>query len=201
MSKTIQCPACLNAHATSATGQHIGSHDIWLVDCEACGQFRITDEARDDFLSSNDPRATPLKRAALSHAIRMQQNQKPPVLIQSKWLKRFLKEVVRLPTPAEQAANIIALIGDDVREGLIKRQKPLVPWPIGVFGAQGVIFCPSCDRLAVLWRFLGARLLWIRPQQAGGGRRKDWRARRRRTFGSCFSPARDNGPWRSQTRA
>jgi len=111
---SMKCPACLGVHSTSATGAQDGSTDNWFVDCEACGRFRVTDEAKDDFLDPNDTRATPIKRAALSHAIRSQQNQTPPVLVMSQWLERFLKDA-RLPTPAEQAANILKFIGDTVR--------------------------------------------------------------------------------------
>jgi nucleoside 2-deoxyribosyltransferase len=168
MSKTIQCPVCLGKHSASATGVHVDTHDIWSIDCEACGRFRITSEARDDFLSPNDTRATPLKRAALSHAIRGQQNQKPPVLLMSAWVERFFEESARLPTPAEQAANLVRFVGDMVQE----TGEQMEQLPLGLYAIVGA--SNPLQAKKIVQGLIDSKLLTAKPRPdanapTGGG--------------------------------
>ena len=58
---------------------------------------------------------TPVQRSALSHALRVASSGSEPFVITANWIKEFLRNP-RLPSPATQAANLIARIGDCLTE-------------------------------------------------------------------------------------
>jgi hypothetical protein len=61
------------------------------------------------------PSFAPMKRAALSHALRRASDQSAEILVTMDWLDSFSK-TARLPRPATQAANLIGVIGDHMAE-------------------------------------------------------------------------------------
>lgn len=106
------CPICLGIHGLNATNVYLHEKDSYLVDCEACGRFVVTSEARDLVLAAAAGLTT-LQRVALSHAIAPQKKQKPPVFITSSWLESFLVNA-KLPPPSVQAEKLIEIVGDAV---------------------------------------------------------------------------------------
>lgn len=93
--------------------------------CDACGNFIVSEEAWDDELSPLSAAAgswTPVKRAALSHAIRqridlpMHPRHVEFPFLTSERLRNFRSESARLPTAVQQARAIIRFVGNHERE-------------------------------------------------------------------------------------
>jgi hypothetical protein len=64
---------------------------------------------------------TPVKRAVLSHRIRLDQNEQKPPRIDSYLMERVLEGGATLPAPTQQATNLLRFIGDRV----LKTGEPL----------------------------------------------------------------------------
>ncbi len=98
------CPICENENATIAA-QTIAS----IIECPACGQFRLTREAIDDLPAFF--RNKPERRAILRHKIcRSQVNNRLPL-----WTYEICEDVVRhqsLPSVFEQADNLLEWLGN-----------------------------------------------------------------------------------------
>ncbi len=108
MSEFVNCPVCnrddCKTYAIDQDG--IG------FDCEACGKFTINGSTyASHFEGSRD--FTLVQRAALSHYLRKAADEEVTQDIASEWLSKFLSDA-QLPTPPEQAAALIRLIGDYV---------------------------------------------------------------------------------------
>ncbi len=83
--------------------------------CDGCGGFEIDGTAFAIWFAPDRRRMTTMQRSALSHAIRSASGGTSPVIIATDWMEAFQRDA-RLPTPATQAANLIARIGDHVAE-------------------------------------------------------------------------------------
>lgn len=82
-----------------------------------CGRFRISREAIVDRMLEDGRASRKTVRAILSHRVREAADAgQPPPLLTEKWLEDFIAGKPRLPNVAEQAANIIRLIGDYASE-------------------------------------------------------------------------------------
>ena len=129
--KPIFCPVCEGTFGTCSHNFRRG--DTVIVECSGCGHF--TTEYSAARILTRDPHLKPIQRAALSHSLRRHASSSTkPFHITFKWLKDFLSNA-RLPTPATQTANLIALIGDSVvehGEGLVLDIKTHVP-VVGTF--------------------------------------------------------------------
>lgn len=111
------CPLCLSIDGFECRDG--GSWDVNNIrhECEVCGVFGTTWEARDDFLGSQHARTTKVVRAALSHWARLRQPQRNSdniPLVTSELVSATINGDIQLPNPAEQAINIIRFIGDEV---------------------------------------------------------------------------------------
>lgn len=107
MKVTIEaCPVCKNPAESQVTG------DRTLFKCGRCGRFGLSDTALDIL---PDRLTTPRSRALVSHFLRrMQHAEKWPV---ATW--EVLQNVLKtgsLPTPREQADNVIRLLGDKLQD-------------------------------------------------------------------------------------
>jgi nucleoside 2-deoxyribosyltransferase len=105
------CPVCRGMNEGSCR-ELPSDFDGGSFDCDMCGSFKVTRTALAQL--TNFEALSPIQRAALAHLIRSNQDlgsERP--FIDSDWLKRFL-ESARLPTPGEQADNIIRFIGDQI---------------------------------------------------------------------------------------
>ncbi|HPL66168.1 MAG TPA: hypothetical protein PLG94_06535 [Smithellaceae bacterium] len=102
-----KCPIC--SLIVEETGRG-GSADFHDYKCPVCGPFTITRTALHNLRSKT---LTEKKSAVLSHAIRRMQKQDSWPEINSKILD-VIMENNYLPSPAEQADNLILWIGDNV---------------------------------------------------------------------------------------
>lgn len=115
--KKVECPVCLSLDGFDCKSAPFGKKDASLFDCSVCGGFAISRTALHDDLDSRLPNFTRVKRAALSHKIRLDnEREKKPRMWLSDQLSEFLEEGPSLPTPASQATNIIRWIGTQVQE-------------------------------------------------------------------------------------
>lgn len=122
------CPVC----NTDAQMMAIPAYGAQRVRCPVCGEFGITDDAITDKIGPDwNEKWTPVRRAALAHALRLRLN--IPIhqgsglpLLDRALLQMFEKEGLALPTPIEQARNIVRFIGDHQRAtgGLLESLPP-----------------------------------------------------------------------------
>ena len=105
------CPVCQGAFGRCREFATQG--DTYGFQCDGCGQFEISRSAVASWFSPDHSRLTPLQRSALSHALRSATGRSVPLLITNEWIETFQRNA-RLPTPATQAANLNARIGDSV---------------------------------------------------------------------------------------
>lgn len=101
------CPICSSIVKETSRG---GSADFHDYKCPVCGPFTITRTALHNLRSE---KLTEKKSALLSHAIRRMQKQNSWPEINSKILD-VIMESNYLPSPAEQADNLILWIGDNI---------------------------------------------------------------------------------------
>lgn len=85
-------------------------------ECEVCGRYDASDSVLEDKLDTQHDQLTAVQRAVLSHRIRESNDIRcvTPLLTTSE-----INDVIkngRLPTPAQQAINIVRFIGDRVAE-------------------------------------------------------------------------------------
>jgi hypothetical protein len=120
MADPLKCPVCLNMYSREPANIGPGV-DGWgyRVNCPICGRFDVTRETWDDYL---DPDSTmgrkllPLARARLSHRLRTTTSLGPARLprLELDALQSIFDEGIPGPTPAQQAQNIVRLLGDYV---------------------------------------------------------------------------------------
>lgn len=112
MSQATKCLICRNEHGGACTSMPHGDGD-WFT-CEICGQFIVT-RSLQAVLSHKDDTTFPRpKRAALSHLLRRSWDEhQKPFFMTTTWFDDYLP-AARLPTPSEQAINIIRWIGDQI---------------------------------------------------------------------------------------
>ncbi len=109
------CAVCLSRDGFASTKAQYGSYDAYIVECEVCGCFVVSRTAIWDLLSPENPRMTPMRRAVLSHHVRsLADNGHDKEMWTTDRLDSFFEGDPRLPSPAQQATNIIRLIGDEV---------------------------------------------------------------------------------------
>jgi hypothetical protein len=117
VSAPLNCPICFNAHETKSLVDPY--REGYVVDCEACGRFNLSKEAWEDFLDPNcreGKKLSPVYRSRLSH--RIQESQKSsqgnrPTVVSSD-LEAFIRDGCPGPTPAQQAANLLRIVGDEI---------------------------------------------------------------------------------------
>jgi hypothetical protein len=109
------CAVCLSRDGFSCRKAQYGSYDAYLFDCEVCGRFIVSRTAIWDTLAPDKPQMTPIKRALLTHHIRLLADAgADSEMWTTDRLERLLANDPRLPSPAQQATSIIRLVGDAV---------------------------------------------------------------------------------------
>ncbi|QUT06001.1 hypothetical protein KFK14_00360 [Sphingobium phenoxybenzoativorans] len=117
MTETIACPVCLSADGYGCTVEPFGSRDARLFDCDVCGAFAVSRTALDDYLELRMPGMTRIKRAAISHKIRVNNDRLPePWMLTTYELESLISDGLPLPTPNQQALNAMRYIGDRVTD-------------------------------------------------------------------------------------
>lgn len=114
MAQSVKCPVCLSPYDAKCTASPHAGDQAWFH-CEICGDYILTGAMAAILANRTAQEFPPIKRAALSHVLRRSWDQhQAPFMIQSYWFEDNVADF-QLPTPAEQALNIIRLIGDGVR--------------------------------------------------------------------------------------
>jgi nucleoside 2-deoxyribosyltransferase len=128
--KVVLCPACRGINDGNCR-ELPSDFDGGAFDCDMCGSFKVSGTALTQLTTFEA--LSSMQRAALSHLIRSSKDlgSEPP-FIDSDWLKRFL-ESARLPTPGEQATNIIRFIGDQVA----RTGRPIETLPAHLWSSVG----------------------------------------------------------------
>ena len=119
--------------------------------CAVCGEYKLSGSAYAGVLSPQNHQLTPIQRAILSHRVREANDagRDPPAI--STYDVDNVIESGRLPTPAQQAVNIIRFIG-----GLISDSgRPVRELPAS-FGAS--IGSPILPRSGMAGGFLLSRM-------------------------------------------
>ncbi|MBJ6728024.1 hypothetical protein [Geomesophilobacter sediminis] len=101
------CPICGSVAIDSGSR---GRADIYDYDCPRCGQFSITRTATKNLKSRINDKTS----AIFSHAVRKMQKENYFPELDSKTVEAIL-ENNRLPSPIEQANNLILWIGDTIQ--------------------------------------------------------------------------------------
>lgn len=113
------CPICLSRDKFPCEKWNGTAVDGYRFDCAVCGSFVFS---RSALASSYDAFSTPL-RAVLSRRIRLQTDTLRPrdsvPVVSTYDIESIIDEKPALPTPAQQAANIIRYIGDYVAENVV----------------------------------------------------------------------------------
>jgi nucleoside 2-deoxyribosyltransferase len=117
MAQPNVCPICLNWDESKSNFSR--NRDGYLVQCETCGNFNISELAWEDFLDPNVPagkKLTRVQRSRLSHRVQAAQRASS-----SKWpemnadyVEKFIQSGCPGPTPAEQAVNLLSYIGGEI---------------------------------------------------------------------------------------
>lgn len=116
MTQELQsCLVCQGRDGGSCVGGYAGS-DRYHFECENCGDFDLVGTAK-TILEGWELSPSNIRRAALAYKIQQAfrlGSQTP--LLNSDDVRRAMREPFLLPTPKEQAQNIIRLIGSHVQE-------------------------------------------------------------------------------------
>jgi hypothetical protein len=116
MSAPIECPVCKNAHGGIATSDHFLLVDRIILKCDLCGSYEVETALIEDGLKAKGKVLTATQRAALTHVIRKQNDGgKRDFKLTISWLEENV-ESLKLPSAAQQAANAIRFIGDQITE-------------------------------------------------------------------------------------
>lgn len=115
MSDNLNCPVCQNRFGGTCVEHQLNARDGLGYSCTVCGLFSISRSALASYFPAAKEPLEDLQSTALSHALRATARENANPFITTDWMERFLADA-RLPSPAEQAANIIRFVGDYVRD-------------------------------------------------------------------------------------
>jgi len=112
--KKEECPVCegRTGGVCLSSYSQIGQ-DGAAFNCSACGYFEVSKTALAGRLAVGNETLNKIQRAALSHAIRRNQETGKVFLITNDWLPSFM-ETAWLPSPVQQATNLIRAVGNHV---------------------------------------------------------------------------------------
>lgn len=111
----VQCPVCLSADGYGCKRQPHSTRDASLFSCDVCGTFAVTRSALDDNNGLRIEKFNKAKRAALSHRLRVSQStERDPVILYTYDFEQSALDQLRLPSPLQQSANVIKIVGDFV---------------------------------------------------------------------------------------
>lgn len=115
--ENTSCPICLSGDGYGCTVEPFGTKDASLFRCAVCGEFAVSRSALDDYQQLRMPGMTRVKRAAISHQIRIGgARTSGPWMLTTYELESLIREGLPLPAPSQQAVNAIRYIGDRVTE-------------------------------------------------------------------------------------
>lgn len=108
-----KCSVCEGKWGGNCIEQSVPRGNI-RFECDVCGSYDVDSIVLEDNLLVGSRKFNDVARAALCHFIRSNQtSQASNPFITSDWLFRFLSNA-KLPTPGQQAINMVRFIGDAV---------------------------------------------------------------------------------------
>ena len=113
MNEFTSCPVCKGSFGYCRT--FATPRDTYGFECDGCGRFEISRTAFVSWFEPDRRRLTAMQRSALSHALRSAGRPAALSILTTVWMEAFARDA-HLPTPATQAANLVARIGDRVAE-------------------------------------------------------------------------------------
>lgn len=112
-----RCPIC---NSIDGGSYQIIEHDFGIVSCSICGEYQIdilggtTLRAGKLVIDQKEKTITPIDRALISHRTRLaNESRRHDISINNTALYEII-ENSRLPTPKEQAINLVRFVGDVV---------------------------------------------------------------------------------------
>src|SRR6185503_17295052 len=115
MNDLTRCPLCHHQYGGRKVfqGYRIASGDF-RIKCGVCGDFDVSEEAIEDYLeSAHETRLTPIRRALLSHLVRVAQtpgSHEFP-MVKRDMIERVISGSVSAPSASAQAAEALRIIG------------------------------------------------------------------------------------------
>jgi hypothetical protein len=109
------CAICLGRDGYACVSGPFENRDAAEFECDVCGYYTVSRTALISSLSETHPSMTFLRRAVLSHRVRTA-NDAGRILdmLITDSIDAFFADDPQLPSPAQQATNIVRLIGDSV---------------------------------------------------------------------------------------
>lgn len=108
------CPICRTPSVHKVVSDPADGRDLVEVNCAVCGRFNLSKSVLAGVVGSDTDLLSNLQRAAASHLIRLRQmNEGQVPLIMSYDLDPVFEDP-RLPTPVQQASNLVRFVGDQV---------------------------------------------------------------------------------------
>ena len=119
------CPVCLSAAGGTIEDWRTSQAATGFT-CEVCGEFKVSSTAL-AMIGTENTNLTTVKRAALMHRLRRSTDAGGETqMVMSDWLEGDGLKRLALPSPGQQATNILRFIGDKTKEtGEELRQFPL----------------------------------------------------------------------------
>jgi hypothetical protein len=117
MAQPSVCPICLSWDESKSNISR--NRDGYLVQCETCGNYTISELAWEDILDPSQragKNLTRVQRSRLSHRVQTAQrtsSSKWPEL-DANYVEKFIQSSCPGPRPAEQAVNLLSYIGDEI---------------------------------------------------------------------------------------
>ncbi len=112
MSNFVTCVVCRTRPETCRIIAKSGGSTAF--ECSVCGDFSVSDSALRTVLDPEMREIPPIVRAAISHRLReANEAGRPPPMLDTTRMKQLVADA-RLPSPAQQATNIVRYFGDIV---------------------------------------------------------------------------------------
>ena len=109
------CAICLCRDGYTCVSGPFQSRDATEFECEVCGRYAVSRTALISTLDQNYHPMTFLRRALLSHRIRSANDAgRFPDMLMTDGIDTLFADDPQLPSPAQQATNIVRYIGDTV---------------------------------------------------------------------------------------
>lgn len=102
-------------------------------ECEVCGRYDASDTVLENYLDTQHDHLTAMQRAVLSHRIREANDVRSVTPLLTTYEVQDVIANGRLPTPAQQATNIVRFVGDRIAES----GRPIGDLPLSFGAAVG----------------------------------------------------------------
>ena len=109
------CAICLSRDGYGCVSGPFENRDAAEFACDVCGNYAVSSTTLISSLNENYQPMTFLRRAALAHRIRSANDAgRFPDMLMTDMIESFIADNPQLPSPAQQATNIVRYTGDRV---------------------------------------------------------------------------------------